>query len=39
VAAVCTWTWECAVPPRGPNEHANQAGYAVIARTFLQADD
>jgi len=39
VAAVCTWTWECAGPPRGPNEHANQAGYAVIARTFLQADD
>ncbi len=25
-------------PPRGPNEHPNQAGYAVIARTFLQAD-
>ena len=38
VAAICTWTWECAGPPRGPNEHPNQAGYAVIARTFLQAD-
>jgi lysophospholipase L1-like esterase len=39
VAAICTWTWECAGPPRGPNEHPNQAGYAVIARAFLQADD
>lgn len=38
VAAICQWTWECAAPPRGPNEHANQAGYAVIARTFLLAN-
>ncbi len=37
VAAICQWTWECAAPPRGPNEHANQAGYAVIARAFLAA--
>jgi lysophospholipase L1-like esterase len=37
VAAICQWTWECAAPPRGPNEHANQAGYRVIARTFLLA--
>lgn len=37
VAAICRWTWECAAPPRGPNQHANQAGYAVIARTFLLA--
>jgi lysophospholipase L1-like esterase len=37
VAAICRWTWECAAPPRGPNQHANQAGYAVIARTFLTA--
>jgi lysophospholipase L1-like esterase len=35
VAAICQWTWECAAPPRGPNQHANQAGYQVIARTFL----
>ena len=34
VAAICKWTWECAAPPRGPNEHPNQAGYAVIARAF-----
>ena len=37
VARLCQWTWECAAPPRGPNQHANQAGYQVIARTFLQA--
>ncbi len=37
VALLCQWTWECAAPPRGPNQHANQAGYQVIARTFLQA--
>jgi lysophospholipase L1-like esterase len=37
VAAICQWTWECAAAPRGPNEHANRAGYAVIARAFLRA--
>jgi lysophospholipase L1-like esterase len=37
VARICQWTWECAAPPRGPNQHANQAGYQAIARTFLQA--
>ena len=37
VALLCQWTWECAAPPRGPNQHANQAGYQVIARAFLQA--
>ncbi len=37
VALICQWTWQCASPPRGPNQHANQAGYAVIARTFLSA--
>jgi lysophospholipase L1-like esterase len=37
VAKLCQWTWACAAPPRGPNQHANQAGYQVIARTFLQA--
>jgi hypothetical protein len=37
VTLLCQWTWECAAPPRGPNQHANQAGYHVIARTFLQA--
>lgn len=38
VAAVCAWSWICAAPPRGPNKHPNTAGYAVIARAFLAAD-
>jgi lysophospholipase L1-like esterase len=37
VALICRWTWECASPPRGPNQHANQAGYGVIARAFISA--
>ena len=37
VTLLCQWTWECAAPPRGPNQHANQAGYQVIARTLLKA--
>ncbi|HEX2822100.1 MAG TPA: SGNH/GDSL hydrolase family protein [Streptosporangiaceae bacterium] len=37
VALLCRWTWECAAPPRGPNQHANTAGYGVIARAFQQA--
>ena len=38
VALICQWTWECASAPRGPNQHANQAGYGAIARAFLSAD-
>jgi lysophospholipase L1-like esterase len=37
VALLCRWTWECTPSPRGPNQHANQAGYAVIANAFLHA--
>jgi lysophospholipase L1-like esterase len=37
VTLLCRWTWECAAAPRGPNQHANQAGYHVIAREFLRA--
>jgi lysophospholipase L1-like esterase len=37
VTLLCQWTWECAAAPRGPNQHANQAGYHVIAREFLRA--
>jgi lysophospholipase L1-like esterase len=37
VALICRWTWECAHSPRGPNQHANQTGYAVIANAFLRA--
>lgn len=35
VARICQWTWECASPPRGPNQHANAAGYRVIANAIL----
>ncbi len=35
VALVCLWTWACAPKPVGPNEHANEYGYAVIAFTYL----
>jgi lysophospholipase L1-like esterase len=34
VARICQWTWMCAPPPVGPNIHANDAGYQVIANTF-----
>jgi lysophospholipase L1-like esterase len=37
VALICQSTWACAVPPRGPNQHANRAGYQVIAQTFQRA--
>lgn len=37
VAVICQWTWACAAPPRGPNQHANQAGYQIIAQTFRRA--
>ena len=35
VGYLCMYTWECAAPPVGPNEHANVLGYGVIANTFL----
>lgn len=35
VAKLCSYTWQCAPPPVGPNEHANILGYGVIAKTFL----
>ena len=38
VATICQLTWACASAPRGPNEHANDTGYAVIALAFLAAD-
>jgi lysophospholipase L1-like esterase len=37
VLAVCSLTWMCAPRPRGPNEHANDAGYHVIAKAFWHA--
>jgi lysophospholipase L1-like esterase len=35
VGYLCSYTWMCAAPPVGPNIHANQLGYGVIANTFL----
>ena len=37
VARICEWTWACAPPPRGPNQHANTAGYRVIADEVIKA--
>jgi len=39
VARICEWTWECAPRPRGPNQHANPAGYRVIAAAIIKAAD
>jgi lysophospholipase L1-like esterase len=37
VAEVCTLTYACTAPPQGPNIHANQMGYEVIASAFEAA--
>jgi lysophospholipase L1-like esterase len=34
VARICMWTWICAPAPYGPDNHANAAGYGVMARAF-----
>jgi lysophospholipase L1-like esterase len=34
VVNICKWTWMCASAPRGPNIHANAAGYTEIATVF-----
>jgi lysophospholipase L1-like esterase len=34
VRTVCALTWMCASRPEGPNEHANDTGYRVIAAAF-----
>lgn len=34
VVRICQWTWMCAPPPFGPDIHANDAGYGVIAEAF-----
>lgn len=34
VANNCTWTWNCTRPPLGPDVHANNDGYGVIAQAF-----
>jgi len=37
VARICAWTWVCAPAPWGPDNHANAAGYGVIARAYASA--
>ena len=37
VARICMWTWVCAPAPYGPDNHANAAGYGVIAEAFATA--
>ena len=37
VSRVCRWTWACAAPPVGPDDHARAAGYRVIADAVLAA--
>ena len=37
VALICRRTWECAHPPRGPNQHASPAGHRVIANAVPRA--
>jgi lysophospholipase L1-like esterase len=34
VAKICVWTWVCAPPPLGPDNHPNAAGYGAIAGAF-----
>ncbi|MCI0583406.1 MAG: SGNH/GDSL hydrolase family protein [Chloroflexi bacterium] len=34
VARICMWTWVCAPAPLGPDNHANAAGYGVIAAAY-----
>ncbi len=34
VVRLCQWTWVCAPPPLGPNNHANTAGYYAMAEAF-----
>jgi hypothetical protein len=36
VARVCTFTWACTPPPRGPNIHAKPNGYTLMAAAFAR---
>jgi len=36
VRRICRLTWMCAPAPRGPDIHANKAGYRLIATTFAR---
>jgi len=34
VVRICAWTWICAPPPLGPDNHANDDGYHAMALAF-----
>jgi len=34
VVTICAYTWVCAPPPLGPNNHANHDGYHAMAMAF-----
>ena len=36
VATICTYTWVCAAPPLGPDNHATTAGYRAMALAFAE---
>lgn len=35
VAVACQWTWMCTPPPFGPDDHPNNAGYMIIAKSIV----
>lgn len=35
VAIACQWTWMCTPPPFGPDDHPNEAGYEIIAKSIV----
>lgn len=35
VQEVCLWTWMCTPQPFGPDDHPNNAGYMIIAKTII----
>jgi hypothetical protein len=35
VAIACQWTWMCTPPPFGPDDHPNNAGYMIIAKSVV----
>jgi lysophospholipase L1-like esterase len=37
VARICAWTWACSRPPIGFDDHANAAGYRVVASAVIGA--
>jgi hypothetical protein len=36
VAITCQWTWMCTPAPFGPDDHPNNAGYMIIAKSIVE---